>query len=158
MTIYKQTLNMKWLKGFLSRLPVVSKLPFALEFLYLANTRTHTLAVSSWATKMISPKEDGISQGAIQSYCGSCLKSREWLLYYPPMSLIRIEGGCISFFSFLNVSFSRDILPGLAMAAQKGLQALCKTGAVLQCMYVLFFFSFGHWFYFLDYSPWNITL
>lgn len=91
---------------------------------------------------MISPKEDGISQGAIQSYCGSCLKSREWLLYYPPMSLIRIEGGCISFFSFLNVSFSRDILPGLAMAAQKGLQALCKTGAVLQCMYVLFFFFF----------------
>lgn len=63
----------------------------------------------------------------------------------PTMSLIRIEGGCISFFSFLNVSFSRDILPGLAMAAQKGLQALCKTGAVLQCMYVMFFFfSFGH--------------
>lgn len=34
---------MKWLKGFLSRLPVVNELPSALESLYLSNTQTAPL-------------------------------------------------------------------------------------------------------------------
>lgn len=153
MAVYRLTVYMKWLKGFLPHLPVVNEMPSALESLYLSSTQTtpsthiliqsivelprwltlaKTLEFGSWSqciilhNLVIGPTRAGEKVNVIAPL---------WLPYVPYKNSRRFD-----FHSFFpNVSLPRVILPSPAMIAQKRFTSTLQERSCFYSLWKPFF-------------------